>query len=92
MLVGSRLHIVGDHVAVVQARGVVRVGRESLEKDAVDAILLHPREMPFHGLLVSRTENMGRGAVGMLEGRRVFLVVVHVGQVRPHLNRAVPRG
>jgi hypothetical protein len=75
----------------------VRMGdvrQEPLHGGAVDAVLLHPREMTRDGLWVLVGEQKGRRAGGQVEGGRAAFVRIELGGVRPQIDRQrvrVPR-
>ena len=65
-----------DAVAQDQVRGLgasafAQADRETLEHRAVDAVILHPAEVAADRQRVHAAEQVGRAAVGELEGRRV---------------------
>ena len=76
---------------LAQASGMRNLADESLHEHAVEAVVLHPFEMPQHGLAVEGAEHFRRAAVGELEGRGVTLVGIEFAHIGPQINLATAR-
>jgi hypothetical protein len=77
-----------DRAENLVAGGAVReFDKKALEKNPVDAVLLHPAKVPLHGFGMHRAEKLGRPAIRVgKSGGGIFLVLIELGQVGPHLE------
>ena len=89
---GARLHVPRDLVARREEARVLDLREETLEGDAVDAGLLHPREVARDGLRVVRRVEPRDRAVGVREVGRNELVGAELGGVGPLIDRQVRGG
>ena len=89
---GARLHVPRDLVACGEEARVLYLRDEALEGDAVDAGLLHPREVARDGPRVVRRVEPRDRAVGVREVGRIELVRAELGGVWPQIDRQVRRG
>ena len=73
---------------VVGGEGIAALERidEALEEDAVDAVLLHPREVPHHRRPEIGAEHFGARAVGVHEAGRKTLGRGKLRKIRPHID------
>src|SRR5438552_7146316 len=77
-----------DHVAMAQVFGIERLHAEALGEYAVDAVLLHPLEMPEDRFAIMRAEDVGHPAVLVAERRDEFLIVVQLAHIGPEIDAA----
>jgi hypothetical protein len=77
-----------DGIAVAQVFWVERLYAKALEKHTVDAILLHPLEMPEDRIAVVGAKDVSRLPFLMAEGRAISFIGIEFVDIRPEVDAA----
>ena len=84
---------VGQHgVVLPQDHRVLQVAGKALHERAVDAGIAHPLEMPQHGRVLERTEDLGRPPIGIFDLGGEAALRAQFGEIGPEIDADVSGG
>ena len=84
-------HVLQNGVVMRAEAFVFEHGAETLEENAINAMLAHPFEMPPHRLRMRGAEHLGRSAISKLQWRLETLVSIQLRHIRPEIDVTLPR-